>query len=324
MRKRNEWDVLKCLATLLVVIGHIMILYKQGGSFPAMENCYLAMLSDVIYLFHMPLFVAISGAVYAIGKQSGKYQDVKSLLMNKAKRLLVPYYFVAYLFLVPTILGLGMNRTGSNIDYFLEIFLGTNCRHLWYLWALFWMFIIIRFCIGKYLGNPTYCLVIAMILSVGCSYWVGADWFSFRMALHYLPFFFLGEWLVVKGENSMKMWKPVALVLLSGCILKLMDIRWMDSLFSLWMNVGIVVVLCLFIRKVSAKSFFSHSFKILILRNSFGVYLFHVPIIYIMVSYFQNYPIYVLLPLVGVTSIMGSIFLTMILRKMKLQCLIGE
>lgn len=33
MRKRNEWDVLKCLATLLVVIGHIVILYKQGGVF---------------------------------------------------------------------------------------------------------------------------------------------------------------------------------------------------------------------------------------------------------------------------------------------------
>ena len=69
MRKRNEWDVLKCLATLLVVIGHIVILYKQGGSFPAMENPYLAMFADVIYLFHMPLFVTISGAVYAIGKQ---------------------------------------------------------------------------------------------------------------------------------------------------------------------------------------------------------------------------------------------------------------
>ena len=191
MRKRNEWDVLKCLATLLVVIGHIVILYKQGGSFPAMENRYLAMLADVIYLFHMPLFVTISGAVYAIGKQSGKYQDFKSLLVNKVRRLLVPYYFVAYLFVVPTILGLAMNRFESNIDYFfLEILLGTNCRHLWYLWALFWMFIIVRFCKGRYLGNTIYCLIIAMILSVGCSYWVGTDWFSFRMALHYLPFFF--------------------------------------------------------------------------------------------------------------------------------------
>lgn len=205
MRKRNEWDVLKCLATLLVVIGHIVILYKQGGSFPAMENRYLAMLADVIYLFHMPLFVTISGAVYAIGKQSGKYQDFKSLLVNKVRRLLVPYYFVAYLFVVPTILGLEMNRFESNIDYFfLEILLGTNCRHLWYLWALFWMFIIVRFCKGRYLGNTIYCLIIAMILSVGCSYWVGTDWFSFRMALHYLPFFFLGEWLVIKDRNSMK------------------------------------------------------------------------------------------------------------------------
>lgn len=273
----------------------------------------------------MPLFVTISGAVYAIGKQSGKYQDFKSLLVNKVRRLLVPYYFVAYLFVVPTILGLAMNRFESNIDYFfLEILLGTNCRHLWYLWALFWMFIIVRFCKGRYLGNTIYCLIIAMILSVGCSYWVGTDWFSFRMALHYLPFFFLGEWLVIKDRNSMKMWKPVILVLLSGCILKLTDSKWMDSLFSLWMNVGIVVIVCLFIRKISVEKFFSHSFNILILRDSFGVYLFHVPIIYIMVSYLQNYPIYVLLPLVGVISIIGSLFFTMILRKMRLQCLMGE
>lgn len=264
-------------------------------------------------------------AVYAIGKQSGKYQDFKSLLVNKVRRLLVPYYFVAYLFVVPTILGLEMNRFESNIDYFfLEILLGTNCRHLWYLWALFWMFIIVRFCKGRYLGNTIYCLIIAMILSVGCSYWVGTDWFSFRMALHYLPFFFLGEWLVIKDRNSMKMWKPVILVLLSGCILKLTDSKWMDSLFSLWMNVGIVVIVCLFIRKISVEKFFSHSFNILILRDSFGVYLFHVPIIYIMVSYLQNYPIYVLLPLVGVISIIGSLFFTMILRKMRLQCLMGE
>ena len=272
----------------------------------------------------MPLFVTISGAVYAIGKQSGKYQDFKSLLVNKVRRLLVPYYFVAYLFVVPTILGLEMNRFESNIDYFIEIFLGTNCRHLWYLWALFWMFIIVRFCKGRYLGNTIYCLTIAMILSVGCSYWVGTDWFSFRMALHYLPFFFLGEWLVAKGRISMKMWKPVTLVLLSGCVLKLTDSRWMDSLFSLWMNVGIVVVICLFVRKVSVEKFFSHSFNVLILRDSFGVYLFHVPVIYIMVSYLQNYPIYVLLPLVGVVSIIGSLFFTMILRKMRLQCLMGE
>lgn len=158
--------------------------------------------------------------------------------------------------MVPTILGLEMNRFESNIDYFIEILLGTNCRHLWYLWALFWMFIIVRFCKGRYLGNTIYCLTIAMILSVGCSYWVGTDWFSFRMALHYLPFFFLDEWLVAKGGNSMKMWKSMALVLLSGCVLKLTDSRWMDSLFSLWMNVGIVVVIYLLVRKVSVEKFF--------------------------------------------------------------------
>ena len=43
-----------------------------------------------------------------------------------------------------------------------------------------------------------------------------------------------------------------------------------------------------------------------------------------MVSYLQNYPIYVLLPLVGVVSIIGSLFFTMILRKMRLQYLMGE
>lgn len=62
----------------------------------------------------------------------------------------------------------------------------------------------------------------------------------------------------------------------------------------------------------------------MLLKNSFAIYLFHVPIIYITVYYFQNLPTTILLPIVGITAIMVSALIATILRKIKLQQFIGE
>lgn len=261
---------------------------------------------------------------YAISKQSGKYQDIRKIVGNKAKRLLVPYYFVALLFLVPTIVLLHMNSHESNVEYLFDILLGSNCRHLWYLWALFEMFIIVDFCKGKYLSNPTLCMAIAVVLSVGAGYYEGADLFSFRMTMHYLPYFFLGEWMCEKSNDSLKIWKPVVIILLSGCMLKLTEIKWMDSFFSILMVSGIVLFVYLLAKVISVEKFFRIPYMTQFLKNSFGIYLFHVPLIYLLVYSFQNYSIYILLPIVGVAAIIGSILLSVILRKMRLQSFIGE
>ena len=325
MRKYNEWDFLKCAATLLVVIGHITILYKEGGSFPQLENELLSKITDVIYLFHMPLFMAISGAIFAIGKQSGKYKEFRQFTSNKAKRLLIPYYFTAIIFLFPTILLLHMHNSENNLEYFTKILIGIDCRHLWFLWALFDIFIISFFCKNKEINHPLICLFLSITFSLANSYNNKISVFCISMAIHYLPYFFIGEWLSTGKINDKHKFKiTLYIIAISGCIIKLNDIGWIDMLFSIILNGGIIIFISSCTKLFFKEQYLHNPIANLFLRNSFPIYLFHVPIIYISIYFLQNLPTFILLPVVFTSALVGSIMIATIVRKINLHKLIGE
>lgn len=98
-RALNEYDLLKVFATLLVVIGHVTIRYNST-SYPTSNTIIPQIITQVIYLFHMPLFMALSGAIYRLGEV--KYKQFTSFVKSKVKRLIVPYFFVGLFFLVPS------------------------------------------------------------------------------------------------------------------------------------------------------------------------------------------------------------------------------
>lgn len=58
-------DALKGFATLCVVLGHVAVGYLEGNTYPE-TNQILYGVKNVIYAFHMPLFMMISGCVYAV------------------------------------------------------------------------------------------------------------------------------------------------------------------------------------------------------------------------------------------------------------------
>ena len=84
-------DIAKGLAIILVVIGHVI----QGSA----ENFDDLLWFRVIYSFHMPLFVFLSGAVAAIAFQSesvcngvnASLQQAKVKISKAAVRLLLPF-----------------------------------------------------------------------------------------------------------------------------------------------------------------------------------------------------------------------------------------
>ncbi|MGN0550916.1 MAG: acyltransferase family protein [Acutalibacteraceae bacterium] len=65
-------DQLRAIAMLFVILGHSSI----------DKNAV-----DYFYSFHMPLFFIISGITH----RPGKYESLKQIVIDKAKRLLVPY-----------------------------------------------------------------------------------------------------------------------------------------------------------------------------------------------------------------------------------------
>ena len=91
---------------MLVVIGHATyydIITPFGGIHYGMimtelgiqDTCFHVLASELtnfIYTFHMPVFIALSGSLFAIGKRV----KADAFLKKKAKRLLIPFFAFGY------------------------------------------------------------------------------------------------------------------------------------------------------------------------------------------------------------------------------------
>lgn len=98
---------------------------------------------DIIYTFHMPAFLFISGYVYVTTR--GGAESYGKFLLKKARRLLVPYIVVSLLIISIKILTEGhaylQNPVGP--EAYLRIFYLPEAGYfLWFVFALWWMFVI--------------------------------------------------------------------------------------------------------------------------------------------------------------------------------------
>lgn len=126
-RVLNEYDLLKFFATFLVVTGHVTIRYNST-SYPGIDTTVPEAITQVIYLFHMPLFMALSGAVYRLNETL--YSSFTSFVAIKARRLIVPYFFVGLFFLVPSVCLFEVQTCGEIGLRCVSLLLGEDCRHL--------------------------------------------------------------------------------------------------------------------------------------------------------------------------------------------------
>ena len=62
----EELDVVKFWGILLVVLGHVTNFYTENPLISPIETSKsFGYISSFVYLFHMPMFIFVSGAVYA-------------------------------------------------------------------------------------------------------------------------------------------------------------------------------------------------------------------------------------------------------------------
>ena len=99
-------DVAKAICIILVVIGHC---------FPDNSPKWYVTLHDIIYTFHMPLFMFASGYVYIATQKPIAYTV---FLLRKIKRLLVPYFITSFIVITIKIL----TQESLNVDNPVTIF----------------------------------------------------------------------------------------------------------------------------------------------------------------------------------------------------------
>ena len=137
-RRLSDSDKLKGLAIFLVVLGHIVARQPPTG------NEWYMRLKDSLYLFHMPLFMFLSGLIVAYSRKPiDSWAAYLGYVKGKFLRLMPAYLlFSLIVFVGKMTMGRVMhvdNGVESWWNYF-EVLtnpLGSYCAYLWYIYVLF-------------------------------------------------------------------------------------------------------------------------------------------------------------------------------------------
>ena len=343
----QELDYLKIIGILLVVIGHCTSIYTGGWVFTSPVNSPIyGLIASYVYTFHVPMLVFVSGSIYYYCRvNTGKYGSLKSLIINKFKRLILPFLFIGILYSIPIkyIIGMIEGNIFSNIKSFI---LGLNTGHLWYLLMLFDIFIIF-YLYEKFILNKKYSIILNLILFsiLYISSGFFTNIFQINRAIQYSIFFYLGyEFFRNKDKLTLKLekFKPkniliiipiltaISLVLILVSKMKLSNIM-LSKLFSL-INVVIAIVcitICYLIvylinnrmKNIIIKDKIDKLINV-IGKYSFNIYLLHEPIIFIVLHFISSKYINpnVLVMLCLSISVSISILISIIYAKLKTVC----
>lgn len=147
-KERNLYlDILKAISIILVIVGHC-IQYGAGAEYLAWGMCLYNPVFIFIYSFHMPLFMMISGYLFAF---SCKNKTPLQLLVAKAKQMLVPLFCWSFVSLaVQTIkIFLGLSTHKFTLNWVLGMISSSFWGGPWFLWAIWWCSLVII--IGRWL-----------------------------------------------------------------------------------------------------------------------------------------------------------------------------
>ena len=199
MKKIKTYQYLRGIVIILVLLGHSLYMAagsKYGGLsyFDLIQgeesmkvNNALQLFVDMIYGFHMPLFMMISGAVYMYTrKEINTIKEVGAFISKKAKRLLIPFVLVTIFWQIPLKYISGYFTNGIKDAIFGQLFLFGN-SHLWFIVVLFIIFVVVAFI--EYLNISKISIVIAVACFIA-GYFLEGN--MMLLSLQYGLWFFLG------------------------------------------------------------------------------------------------------------------------------------
>lgn len=165
----DEYDVLRVILAVLVILGHCTYYQIATNSYgscdysmytePGLSALYRMAVyaTALIYTFHMPLYMMLSGALFRYTEKmtgGGRYDSLRALSTVKAKKLLIPFIVVTICYEVP--LKYVSNYYVASKDVIKDVFVGQillqGNNHLWFLPTLFCAFIL-EFCMNHYCHN---------------------------------------------------------------------------------------------------------------------------------------------------------------------------
>lgn len=345
-RQVNALDVAKVLLSLLVVLGHVTRMYTpMGAMYKYLSDSPICLyITDFLYQFHMPAFVAVSGAIFWIQKNHlHKYANWKDFVINKIRRLFVPYFFFGFCVVLPTLLCCEIIDFSQLKGSLFALIVGYDSRHLWFLPMLFGCFMLFNLFNDAIIKHPK---VAALVLFVVYVLPIPANIpFYVPTIMHYGIFFCAGyiigyEIITPPHCERRDMRNPQArarglsklkclasnkiLICLSLLLIILfplfkLQLTLIPSLLGIYVIYGFSLIL-------TRTSIIQNKIFEIILRDNFGLYLWHPMIVYLLFYLVRNSEINTAIMVVAVfiTATIISVFLSRFLRKIKCGFVLGE
>ncbi len=140
-RSRNTYlDILKAVSIILAVFGYCIQFgsgteYAKGAFF---DNTVF----KIIYSFHMPLFMLVSGYLFAFSVSKAKWT---SLVFRRFRQLVIPLFCWSFVSTFIEILKIivGISEVKLSAGWLLEHIIHDFVYGPWFLWAVWWCSLII-------------------------------------------------------------------------------------------------------------------------------------------------------------------------------------
>lgn len=294
-KELSNCDFVKTILMLLVVIYHCMI-YWTGEWFVGkveLQSNFLAIVSKWLNTIHIYGFTMVSGYLfYYLKHEQGKYQRWGIFVVNKIKRLLIPYIFVSVAWVIP------FAEYYFKYDYkaiFIKYILGTSPNQLWFLLMLFGVFII-WWPLTDFFKNHTVKggLLVLFFYAVGLiGLLMEINYFQIFRSCLYLVFFWVGFKIRQYGSTVLRK-IPMILWIIMDIILFLI-VQFLDGYheflfviikqgFQFLLNmVGAIMVFLVLQNIADYVSWDNRHFRY-ICDKTMPIYLFHQQVIYICID----------------------------------------
>lgn len=181
-------QTMRGLAIILLVAYHVIGSSEQTG-IHVNDDSFLRFWSDVFSYVRMPLFTYISGYVYGLRPFQG---NINGIIKGKARRLLIPMFFVGTTFVLLQSLVPDTNYSMPADEWVtLHIY---PVAHFWFVEALFIIFLVIipleRF--NLLTSGSRFVVVLIVVCVIHLHFPYVSRIFSLNGAIYLFPYFLIG------------------------------------------------------------------------------------------------------------------------------------
>lgn len=320
-----------CKAILMfAVVACHSLSFWTGKWFTALtpyeQSQSMGMFAEWLGTFHVQTFTLISGYIFYYVKFELKgYKNLMGFLSKKVFRLIVPYVFVSFLWVIP-LSQLFFKFSAS--DIFIKFVLGASPSQLWFLLMLFVVFLI-AYIMSPLLDNHENLFIAIVIVLYFLGWILPFNIFQISTAFRFLVFFVVGMMIRKCYVGILEKASLGGAFLVINVITFLLDYYMPEgssgiishfALYTIYSLSGAIMAF-VFLQKIASFLIWNKGIFRYFVKQSYPIYLLHQQIIYICIFCFNALLSPYLIAFVSfVVSVLLSIIISEILLINKYSC----